>query len=52
LCRACFDGEYPTQVPDAQLMGQQMGEITPLASLVSTLPSAGGGPGIQALDRP
>ena len=49
LCRACFDGEYPTAVPDAQLMGQQMGEITPLSSLVSTLPSAGAG---DALDRP
>jgi amidophosphoribosyltransferase len=52
LCRACFDGEYPTPVPDARLMGQQMGEITSLDSLVSTLPPAGGGPGIQALDRP
>jgi amidophosphoribosyltransferase len=49
LCRACFDGEYPTQVPDAQLMGQQMGEITSLASLDSTLPSVGGG---DSLDRP
>ena len=49
LCRACFDGEYPTQVPDARLMGQQMGEITPLASLAATLPSTGAG---DALDRP
>ncbi len=49
LCRACFDGEYPTQVPDAQLMGQQIGEITPLSALVATLPSAGAG---DALDRP
>ena len=49
LCRACFDGEYPTPVPDAQLMGQQIGEITPISSLVATLPSAGAG---DALDRP
>jgi amidophosphoribosyltransferase len=49
LCRACFDGEYPTAVPDAHLMGRQLGEVTSLQALVSTLPSAGGS---GALDRP
>ena len=49
LCRACFDGDYPTDVPDASLMGRQLGEVTSLQSLVSTLPSAGGG---DALGRP
>ena len=49
LCRACFDGEYPTEVPDAHLMGRQLGEVTSLQSLVTTLPSAGGA---DALDRP
>ncbi len=49
LCRACFDGEYPTTVPDAQLLGRGAGEVTPVQALLSTVPSAGGS---SALDRP
>jgi amidophosphoribosyltransferase len=49
LCRACFDGEYPTNVPDAHLLGRQLNEVTPVQSLISSLPSAGGS---SALDRP
>lgn len=47
LCRACFDGEYPTVVPDAQLLGR--GEVVPVQTLLATVPSVGGG---SALERP
>jgi amidophosphoribosyltransferase len=49
LCRACFDGDYPTAVPDAHLLGRHLGEVTPVQALISSLPSAGGS---SALDRP
>ena len=42
LCRACFDGEYPTKLPDPQFMGKQLLEITPVDALMSTVPSVGG----------
>ncbi|MDQ1484864.1 MAG: amidophosphoribosyltransferase [Actinomycetota bacterium] len=42
LCRACFDGEYPTVLPDPSLQGKHMLEITPVAHLLTTVPSVGG----------
>jgi amidophosphoribosyltransferase len=49
LCRACFDGEYPTTISDAQFMGKQLLEITPVDALMSTIPSVGGH---SALEHP
>jgi amidophosphoribosyltransferase len=49
LCRACFDGDYPTDVTRNELLARQFGEVTPVQSLISSLPSAGGS---SALDRP
>ncbi len=42
LCRACFDGEYPMELPDPQLLGKQL--------LESEL--AGGTDAADALRRP
>ncbi|MBX5448182.1 MAG: amidophosphoribosyltransferase [Acidothermus cellulolyticus] len=47
LCRACFDGDYPTPVPDAELFSR--GETISTRSLLASLPSVGGG---SALERP
>jgi amidophosphoribosyltransferase len=40
LCRACFDGVYPTVLPDPQFLGKQLLEITPIDSLAATIPHA------------
>ncbi|MEU6161847.1 amidophosphoribosyltransferase [Streptomyces sp. NPDC047130] len=39
LCRACFDGEYPMDLPDPELLGKQLLE-TELAAPVETAASA------------
>ena len=45
LCRACFDGEYPIDLPDPELLGKHM-----LESIAE--PAAGDGrPGRRARDR-
>ncbi len=49
LCRACFDGEYPTVLPDPAFVGKNMLEITPVDALMSTVPSVGGH---TALEQP
>jgi len=53
LCRACFDGHYPTALPDPQFLGKTMleitPEITPVDALMSTVPSVGGH---TALEQP
>lgn len=42
LCRACFDGEYPMELPDPQLLGKQLLETE----------LAGGTDAADALRRP
>jgi amidophosphoribosyltransferase len=41
LCRACFDGEYPTALPDPRFVGKDLLEITPVGALMATVPSLG-----------
>lgn len=42
LCRACFDGEYPMELPDPELLGKQLLETE----------LAGGADAADALRRP
>jgi amidophosphoribosyltransferase len=49
LCRACYDGEYPTPVPDPHLIGKHLLEITPVGALMNSVPSVGG---LSALEHP
>jgi amidophosphoribosyltransferase len=50
LCRACFDGEYPIEVGDAQLLGKHLLEVLDADGPAPvTLPGQGGS---GALDRP
>ncbi|HEY5050433.1 MAG TPA: amidophosphoribosyltransferase, partial [Acidothermaceae bacterium] len=42
LCRACFDGQYPTALPDPRFLGKDLLEITPVEALMATVPSVGG----------
>ena len=53
LCRACFDGVYPIAVPEPQLIGKQLLELSPVTSdidgLTVSLASSGA---LDALTRP
>jgi amidophosphoribosyltransferase len=33
LCRACFDGVYPVELPDQELLGKHLLEVDPAAAL-------------------
>ncbi|OEU96304.1 amidophosphoribosyltransferase [Streptomyces oceani] len=56
LCRACFDGEYPIDLPDPELLGKHLLEEAPATTTTSdvdgvrTLPTGPGG--ADALRRP
>ncbi|HET9499863.1 MAG TPA: amidophosphoribosyltransferase [Marmoricola sp.] len=64
LCRACFDGIYPVELPDPQLLGKHLLESMPPADdlALEVAPPAGAGPSgvatsvhggaVDALDRP
>jgi amidophosphoribosyltransferase len=55
LCRACFDGIYPIEVPDPSLRGKHLLEPDALARLggEDAMPALAGGVGAaDALDRP
>jgi amidophosphoribosyltransferase len=53
LCRACFDGVYPVELPPAEQLGKHLLETPPDVTDVDGLAVslAGGGAG-DALDRP
>ncbi len=52
LCRACFDGVYPIELPSAELIGKNLLE-TPAVHNVDGLAAAAGGIGAgDALERP
>ena len=54
LCRACFDGVYPVDLPEPQLLGKHLLEVTldsPLGPAGLSVALAGGGAG-DALNRP
>ncbi|NEE60036.1 amidophosphoribosyltransferase, partial [Streptomyces sp. SID8455] len=36
LCRACFDGEYPMELPDPELLGKQLLETELAAGPAAT----------------
>ncbi|MGH8970578.1 MAG: amidophosphoribosyltransferase [Actinomycetes bacterium] len=48
LCRACFDGVYPVALPEPELLGKHLLEVTPTDGWVGL---AGAG-AADALDRP
>ena len=52
LCRACFDGDYPTQVPDAHLLGRAGGDVIGVQSLVATMQTTSSPGAADALRRP
>ena len=45
LCRACFDGVYPIELPEPELLGKHLLEVEP-ASVI------GGAGAADALTRP
>ncbi|MDQ3480292.1 MAG: amidophosphoribosyltransferase, partial [Actinomycetota bacterium] len=53
LCRACFDGVYPVTLPESELLGKHMLELTPVSTdvdgLAVSLSSSGA---VDALSRP
>ena len=57
LCRACFDGVYPVELPDPERLGKHLLELDPVLPLegvedppgLSLTPGGGAG---DALDRP
>ncbi len=53
LCRACFDGVYPVELPDPERLGKSLLETVPSVTDVDGLAAslAGGGAG-DALERP
>ena len=53
LCRACFDGVYPVELPDPELLGKNLLELRPVATDADGLEaSLTGGGASDALDRP
>jgi amidophosphoribosyltransferase len=53
LCRACFDGVYPVELPDPERLGKHLLEITPVTTDVDGLAtSLAGGGASDALNRP
>ena len=57
LCRACFDGVYPVEIPEAQFLGKQLFEGIERRALDGTLDIDGvstmvGGGAADALERP
>ena len=54
LCRACFDGVYPVDLPEPELLGKQL--LEPSAALGGRRRRAqrtvGGGGAAEALNRP
>ena len=56
LCRACFVGVYPVQLPDPEDLGKHLLELDPTLPLESAddprLSFAQGGGASDALDRP
>jgi amidophosphoribosyltransferase len=52
LCRACFDGVYPVELPDPEHLGKHLLEL-PVATDVDGLATVSGGAGgADALSRP
>ena len=53
LCRACFDGVYPIELPDPERLGKHLLELTPVTTDVDGLAaSLSGGGASDALNRP
>jgi amidophosphoribosyltransferase len=59
LCRACFDGVYPVELPEPEHLGKHLLEFAPAAVLGDPGADAGaglsltpGGGAADALDRP
>jgi amidophosphoribosyltransferase len=52
LCRACFDGVYPVQLPEPEHLGKHLLELSDLSDIDGLRASVGGGGASEALDRP
>ncbi|MFL6060941.1 MAG: amidophosphoribosyltransferase [Marmoricola sp.] len=57
LCRACFDGEYPVPLPEAELLGKNLLEVAAVIpdralDVDGLAASLAGGGAADALDRP
>ena len=52
LCRACFDGEYPIELPDPSLIGKGILEATPARDADGLAASLTGAGAADALERP
>jgi amidophosphoribosyltransferase len=56
LCRACFDGVYPVELPEPDSLGKNLLELTPVTSdrtdVDGLAASLAGGGAADALDRP
>ena len=52
LCRACFDGIYPVELPEPEDLGKHLLELTEINAVAGLTTSVGGGGASDALDRP
>ncbi|MEJ7707256.1 MAG: amidophosphoribosyltransferase [Nocardioidaceae bacterium] len=53
LCRACFDGVYPVALPEPEMLGKHLLEITSATTDIDGLATSRGGSGaLDALTRP
>jgi amidophosphoribosyltransferase len=52
LCRACFDGEYPIELPEPQLLGKHLLEAEVPIDVDGLTASLGGAGAADALTRP
>ncbi len=58
LCRACFDGVYPVELPEPQFLGKHVMEVierratTPSILDAEGVPTSSGGGAMDALERP
>jgi len=52
LCRACFDGVYPIELPESAHLGKHLLEIRDVTDVDGLRASVGGGGAAESLDRP
>jgi amidophosphoribosyltransferase len=52
LCRACFDGVYPVELPEAEHLGKHLLELHDVTDADGLATSVGGGGAGDALERP
>ncbi|GAB3991928.1 amidophosphoribosyltransferase [Nocardioides marmoraquaticus] len=52
LCRACFDGQYPIDLPEPEHLGKHLLELAPTLDVEGVPVSVGNGSAADSLERP